>query len=636
SLIELKRHKDALDAVDSLTEEVRLEEKSLELTAYAKEGLSLDAEAEVLADKLLSLNSQSAFALNLKGILSHKRGDKRAAEDFFQRSIENDPGYGEPCTNYGKLKWATQQDEALELLEKGFILSPIHQENATAYYNAVSSLKKFERAALVFEEAKALHPHNKRIRFLLIGLLIHHNDFNSAMQEIEDALILFGNDEGMLLAARQIREKVGPKEIDRVSQKRGTLSVCMIVKNEEQHIARSLHSLSPVADEFIVVDTGSMDKTADVARIFGAKVFDFTWTGNFAEARNFSLAQASGRWVLVHDADEVLSLRDHTALRAILLRETPRPKAYSVITRNYTMNQPEGWIANVGEYPEEEAGTGWVPTTKVRLFVNDPRIRFEGHVHECVEPSLLAAGVEIKNCAIPIHHYGRLNVGKTMAKAKEYYQLGIKKLEEGGEHPRSLRELAIQAGELGKHEEAIELWKRLINLGVTDETLITALFNTGSCYFLLGKYEDSLATSKRVMELAPRMKENILTYACSELCIGDVQKAIAALTDIAEQGTPYPPALAALMVSHMITGKKEDGVALMNKLHGMYVSVNEYLYAFAQYMKKAERLENAVILLEAAIETGKLHQDTHALLAECRDRLEAGNVSAHLVAQHNE
>jgi len=65
----------------------------------------------------------------------------------------------------------------------------------------------------------------------------------------------------------------------------------MIVKNEEQNIARCLTSVKPVVDEMIVVDTGSTDSTKEIAKTFGAKVYDFPWTDSFADARNFSLSR---------------------------------------------------------------------------------------------------------------------------------------------------------------------------------------------------------------------------------------------------------------------------------------------------------------------------------------------------------
>ncbi len=143
--------------------------------------------------------------------------------------------------------------------------------------------------------------------------------------------------------------------------------------------------------------------------------------------------KASGDWILVLDGDEVLSPADHAALADIVHSKPGKPAAYSLTTRNYTnLVSAQGWTANDGRYTREETGTGWHPSTKVRLFSNDPRIRFRNPVHEVVEPSLLEAGISIKPCSIPVHHYGKMNTGKTAAKAEDYYLLGRKKLEETG------------------------------------------------------------------------------------------------------------------------------------------------------------------------------------------------------------
>lgn len=82
------------------------------------------------------------------------------------------------------------------------------------------------------------------------------------------------------------------------------LSLAMIVKNEARCLARCLTSVRGLADEIIITDTGSVDDTVKIANEFGAKISKFQWTGDFAAARNFALAQAAGDWILVLDADE--------------------------------------------------------------------------------------------------------------------------------------------------------------------------------------------------------------------------------------------------------------------------------------------------------------------------------------------
>ena len=81
------------------------------------------------------------------------------------------------------------------------------------------------------------------------------------------------------------------------------LSLCMIVKNEEETLPRCLKSVCSLVDEIIIVDTGSTDLTLSVAKDFCAQIFSFAWDDNFSSARNYSLDQASGDWILVLDAD---------------------------------------------------------------------------------------------------------------------------------------------------------------------------------------------------------------------------------------------------------------------------------------------------------------------------------------------
>ena len=82
------------------------------------------------------------------------------------------------------------------------------------------------------------------------------------------------------------------------------ISLCMIVKDEEQHLENCLNSIKELADEIIIVDTGSKDKTKEIAGKFTNKVYDFKWNDDFSEARNFSLSKATKDWILVLDADE--------------------------------------------------------------------------------------------------------------------------------------------------------------------------------------------------------------------------------------------------------------------------------------------------------------------------------------------
>lgn len=116
------------------------------------------------------------------------------------------------------------------------------------------------------------------------------------------------------------------------------ISLCMIVKNEQKNMAEILNNLKPIADEMIVVDTGSADDTAEIARSLGAQVFSFSWTGSFADARNFAFSKASGDYIYSADADERLDAEN--LQRFLCLKECMDPQID--IVQMYYRNQLQG------------------------------------------------------------------------------------------------------------------------------------------------------------------------------------------------------------------------------------------------------------------------------------------------------
>ena len=98
------------------------------------------------------------------------------------------------------------------------------------------------------------------------------------------------------------------------------LSACVIVKNEEKNLPQWLSYANAAADERIVVDTGSTDRTVELARAAGAQVYSFPWQENFAAAKNFAIEQATGDWIAFLDADEYFPPEDCLAVRALLAK----------------------------------------------------------------------------------------------------------------------------------------------------------------------------------------------------------------------------------------------------------------------------------------------------------------------------
>lgn len=164
-------------------------------------------------------------------------------------------------------------------------------------------------------------------------------------------------------------------------------SASMIVRNEEKFLEGCLESIKDVVDEIVIVDTGSTDATREIAARYGARVFDFPWTGNFSAARNRALEHCRGGWILYIDADERLRPVSREEVRRVL--SDTSNAAYTV------RFHPIGGYTAYKEY---------------RIFRNDPRIRFYSRIHETIFPSIEKfmeqEGLGIGDSALAIDHTG--------------------------------------------------------------------------------------------------------------------------------------------------------------------------------------------------------------------------------------
>ncbi len=119
-----------------------------------------------------------------------------------------------------------------------------------------------------------------------------------------------------------------------VSLTNPTLSLCMIVRNEAGNLAACLDSVVGFVDEMVILDTGSTDRTVDIALEYGAKVSEFVWCDDFSLARNASMRGVAGDWVLVLDADERLTVEIKAAIVAAI--QDPDHLVINLIRRNYS------------------------------------------------------------------------------------------------------------------------------------------------------------------------------------------------------------------------------------------------------------------------------------------------------------
>ena len=145
------------------------------------------------------------------------------------------------------------------------------------------------------------------------------------------------------------------------------ISLCMITKNEENYIEDCINSVKSIVDEIIVVDTGSNDKTKAIAQRLGAKLIDHKWKDDFSEARNESLKQATGDWILVLDADEVIASFDLPKIIGLVKKPI---LGATFIQRNYRNDiNYSDFIHGSCDYSEER-GLGYTLAKPIRFFKN--------------------------------------------------------------------------------------------------------------------------------------------------------------------------------------------------------------------------------------------------------------------------
>ena len=149
-----------------------------------------------------------------------------------------------------------------------------------------------------------------------------------------------------------------------------SVSLCMIVKNEEDVLARCLESVSGLVDEIVIVDTGSADRTREIAEQFTSRVYDFAWIDDFAAARNYAFSLAEKDYCMWLDADDVLLEADRAALET--LKETLDP-GVCVVMAKYNTGFDENGNVTFSYFRE-------------RLIKNHAGMRWEGAVHEAVTP----------------------------------------------------------------------------------------------------------------------------------------------------------------------------------------------------------------------------------------------------------
>ena len=278
------------------------------------------------------------------------------------------------------------------------------------------------------------------------------------------------------------------------------ISLCMIVKNGEKDIVRCLESVKGLVDEIILVDTGSNDRTKEIAEKYGARIFDFKWDNNFSNARNFSIEKAKGDWILILDQDEVLSKSDFENIKVMVSKK--EFLGYYITQRDYTNEIGViGWVScKDDKYGESKTAFGFVPAKIVRLFRNDSRIRFKDPAHPSVELSIKNINGNIGVSEVVIHHFGFIN--KNKEKIQKYIDIGK---ENKTANYYQEYQIGSQLRNIGNLGEALKHLTESIKL---NDNFYLSLLELGILFIQLGKVSEA----KRFLLESLKIKEHDMAW----------------------------------------------------------------------------------------------------------------------------
>lgn len=319
----------------------------------------------------------------------------------------------------------------------------------------------------------------------------------------------------------------------------------MIVKNEEKNLPRVLSSIKELADEIIIVDTGSHDETVQVAKQYGAQVYHFPWCNDFSAARNESLRHATKDYILWLDADDEITREDIPVIR----RHIRDHKNTAIFLK----------LKNI-------QADGVQESAQLRIFPNHLGIQFEGRIHEQVYYSIVKKGIGFSHCRAAVVHLGYENQTNLIQKIKRNQVMLEEALRENPNDFVTLFFLARTIKGMNRKREALEYLNRAIEIGRHDE------ITTGTVIYKLAFLEKAFVLCEygRIDEAITALNDCLSQYPNEELVRFT-------LGELYFKGADYEKAHNTLLPLKDATFENEllpmDLQAVKNNLH-MYLGVS--------------------------------------------------------------
>ncbi len=374
------------------------------------------------------------------------------------------------------------------------------------------------------------------------------------------------------------------------------LSLCMIVKNEEATLSKCLESVQDIVDEMVILDTGSTDKTVEIAQQFGAAVATYEWGDNFAEARNEALKYVTGDWVLVLDADEVLNRKVSPQLKEAIEKD-------------------ENLVINL---VRQEIGSSQSPYSLVsRLFRKHPEVSFSRPYHAIIDDSvseLLKKESHWKIVDLPaitVFHYGytpgaiaSLDKFNRAQKAMENF------IKQHPNDPYTCSKLGALYAQIGQEKQAIKLLKQGLKSNKADIHVIYELhYHLGNLYSKQQDKEKAIKHYQKAIDqsiMAPLKLGAYNNIGVVLQSMGDYKNAAQAYETTLKIDPSFITGYYNFAMTLTAMGRLADAVAIYEKLISLspnyavaYQNLGVVLFKLNKLPESSEAFKKAVSLYEA-------------------------------------
>ncbi|MBA4191275.1 MAG: hypothetical protein C0467_25110, partial [Planctomycetaceae bacterium] len=263
------------------------------------------------------------------------------------------------------------------------------------------------------------------------------------------------SDEPVIVVAKSV------PPVPAVAHGKPRVSLTMIVKNEEHNLGDCLSTVRDLVDEVVVVDTGSTDRTREIAKSFGAVMGEFPWIDHFAAARNAALERATGDYAFWMDADDRLDAENRVKLKTLFGNLAGKNDAY--VMKCFCV--------------PDKPGAGGTVVDHVRLFRHAPQHRWTFRVHEQILPSLRATGADVRWSDVVVRHVGYVDPKLRRRKLDRDIRLLKIDEQENPNSPFNLFNLGCVYRELGDHKSAIGVLEKSLSLSHPHDSIVRKLYS---------------------------------------------------------------------------------------------------------------------------------------------------------------